>query len=83
MAVSLENGISGFSQDFCTLSKKMMEHSDKVVILADSSKFEKRALYKRSETKSEYTYVSDRELSEEIKRLYDENGIKIIVGEKE
>ena len=83
MAVSLENGISGFSQDFCTLSNKMMEHSDEVVILADSSKFEKRALYKRSETKSEYTYVTDGELSDEIKRLYYENGIKIIIGEKE
>ena len=82
MAVSLEYGISGFSKDFSVLSSKMAEHADEVIILADSSKFEKRALYKRSETKNDYTYVTDGDLSEEIKSLYAENGIEIVVGER-
>ncbi len=82
MAVSLEYGISGFSKDLCALSKKLIERSGEVIILADSSKFEKCALYKRSETKREYAYVTDGELSEEIKSLYAENGIEIIMGER-
>jgi len=31
--------------------------------------------------KQEYTYITDRELPEEIKKLYAENGIQIIKGE--
>ncbi len=82
MAVSLEYGISGFSKDFSALSSKMAERADEVIVLADSSKFEKCALYKRSETKSDYIYVTDGDLSEEIKSLYAENGIEIIMGER-
>lgn len=82
VAVSLEYGISWFSKDFSLLSSKLVERSDKVIVLADSSKFEKCALYKRSETKSGYTYVTDGDLSEAIKSLYSENGIEIIMGER-
>jgi len=82
-AISLEFGICDYQRDFYMLQKKLMGISDNVYILADSSKFEKKALLKLDEMKPEYGYVTDSGLSAELKKLYQENQITIINGGEE
>ncbi len=77
-AVSLEHGIYDYQPDFAMIQKKMMEISNHVYILADSGKYERRALIKLDNMKSEFTYITDSGLSDEQKRLYLENGINVI-----
>lgn len=80
-AVSLEFGICDYQQDLCLVQKQLLAASDRVFVLADSSKFEKKALLQLSPMKREYTYITDSDLPEEIKNLYAENGLQVIKGE--
>ncbi|MBP3337524.1 MAG: DeoR/GlpR transcriptional regulator [Clostridia bacterium] len=81
-AVSLENGIYDYQHNLCSVQRKIMEISDSIFILADSSKFESRALFKLSDMKTEYVYITDGSLSEKLKKLYVENGINIQTPKK-
>lgn len=79
-AVSLKHGICDFNQDLLLLQKKLLSCSDDVFVLADSSKFESTALLKLDEMKNEYTYITDTHLSEELRQIYSENGIRVVAG---
>lgn len=79
-AVSIEFGLCDYLQNFYMVQKLMIKNSDSVYILADSSKFEKRALLKMDDMRSEYHYVTDHLLTDELRKLYKENGIHIAVG---
>lgn len=76
-AVSLEGGICDFQEELFQIQSRLIKRADEVFILADSSKFEKRALLKLDDMKKEYTYVTDSNLSFELSKLYMENDIKI------
>lgn len=82
-AVSLEYGICDYQNEIYPLQKQLMHSAEEIFVLADSSKFEKRALLKVSDTKSTYTYITDENLPEELNRLYKENNITICKGAKE
>ncbi len=77
-SVALEHGVCDYHPDLCMVQKKLIDIADSVHILADNSKFEKRALMKLCDMKPEYKYISDGGLNEELKTLYRESGIKII-----
>lgn len=79
-AVSLENGIYDYQNDLYQIQKQWLKSSEKIYILADSSKFEKTALYKLSDMNREYIYITDNSLRDEIAELYKENNIKIYFG---
>ena len=79
-AVSLRGGICDFEQDLFQVQKKLLSVGNEVYVLADSSKFEKTALLKVDDMKSEYTYITDSHLSGGLSKLYEENGIKISSG---
>ena len=55
------------------IQKQLIQSSDDIFVLADSSKFEKKALLKVEEMKKTYTYVTDSDLPEELLQLYREN----------
>lgn len=76
-AVSIELGICDYQEDLYQVQRKVLERSGLVYILADSSKFEKSALLKLDEMKNEYHYISDSKLSDELVKIYKENGINI------
>ncbi len=76
-AVSLEHGICDFRQEFYDAQKALLGCADEVFVLADSSKFEKKALLKLSDMKNDYIYITDSDLPKELKELYKENEIKI------
>ena len=81
-AVSLDFGIGVYQEHLLLIQKKLMEISNEVYILADSSKFEKKALIRLEALKNDYTFVTDSAFSNEIKNLYIENGINVINGAK-
>ncbi|MBP3592005.1 MAG: DeoR/GlpR transcriptional regulator [Clostridia bacterium] len=82
-AISLDFGISGHNAALMQVQRAMLSSADAVFVLADSSKLEKKALYKLCEMNESYTFVTDAGLSGELQRLYTENGIKIVIGEKQ
>ena len=79
-SISMEYGIGDFQEDLLFVQRAMIKRSDRVFILADSSKFEKKSLMKQSEMKKEYDYVTDSELPKELYELYTENGYNIHMG---
>lgn len=81
-AISLENGICDYQSDLVLVQKQIIKSSASTYFLADSSKFEKKALFKLDDVKLEYNFVTDSSLSSEIKKLYFENNIKIYTEAK-
>lgn len=79
--VSLEQGVFDFQTNIYAMQMKMMRSADEIFILADSSKFEKTALYKLSDMEKGYTYITDGNLPTELLELYRENDITIYRGE--
>ena len=80
-AISLKKGVYDYQPQILELQKKLIENSDNVIVLADSSKYEKNALYKVCDVGLQHIYVTDGALPESIKQLYMENGRKIITKE--
>ena len=79
-AVSLKFGVCDYNQELVQIQQKFLECSDEIFFLADSGKFEKNALLKLCDMKQEYTYITDGGLSEELKSIYSENGLKVFCG---
>ena len=73
-AVSLEHGIADYQSDLFPVQKQLFSVADSVFVLADSSKFEKTALLKVADMNDEYTYITDDALSDDLAKLYAENG---------
>lgn len=79
-AVSMEYGISGYTPNLYPLQRQLLNCCDQAYILADSSKFESKALYKVAPMRPEYIYVTDSKLPEELAQLYRDNGLQVITG---
>ena len=62
-----------------TVERQMLESADRVFVLADSEKFEKTAIYRLAPMNTRFTIVTDSGLSEELKAIYEENGITVAV----
>lgn len=76
-AISLKFGVCDWQNEMFAVQKKMAERSEMIYALADSSKFETKALLKIGDASS-YSYITDDALPNGIRELYAENGLKII-----
>ena len=79
-AVSMEYGISSYTSELYPLQRQLLSCCDQAYILADSSKFEHKALYKVAPMRAEYIYVTDANLPEELAQIYRDNGLQVISG---
>ena len=79
-AISLNYGICDYAGELCPVQKCFIKNSDSVYVLADNSKFEKKALFKLDDMRPEYTYITDRSLSAELYQLYQENNLRVSHG---
>ena len=61
------------------MQQKLLRCCDQAYILADSSKFERTALFKVADMRPEYIYVTDPELPAPLQELYAKNGLTIII----
>ncbi|MBP3918970.1 MAG: DeoR/GlpR transcriptional regulator [Clostridia bacterium] len=80
-AVSYEYGICDYQQEFYFVQKKMTEITDSIYILADSTKYEKKALLKFDDMRPEYIYISDSALDDAAFEKYQEFNLKIFKGD--
>lgn len=76
-AISVKSGIYDYNQDLISVQRKLIDCSERIFILADSSKFEAKAPLRLSENKPEYTFVTDSALAPELATLYADNGFNI------
>ena len=81
-AVSLRDGIGDFQPELFGMQRLLITRGDRVFVLADSSKFEKKGLLKISEIRPEYTLVTDAALPQTLLNLYQENGVNLICGKE-
>ncbi|WP_309088410.1 DeoR/GlpR family DNA-binding transcription regulator [Domibacillus sp.] len=80
-AVHLDAGLSDSNEQQALLKKKMIEQSDEVFLMADSSKFGKRAFSLIGPPSGLYEVITDRGLDEAVKRGLDERQIRVAVVE--
>lgn len=78
--ISLSCGISDFHLKLADVQNTLLSISDKIIVLADSSKFEKTSLCKLSDLKAEHIYVTDGNLPDTIFNLYRENNLTVLKG---
>lgn len=76
-AVSLKFGISDFVEELIPIQKQLIEISDKVFVLADSTKIETAAPFQIAPVNPAYFYMTDEHLSEDIQSLYHQRHIHI------
>ena len=77
-AISLQYGICNHIPQCYTMFGALKRSADQCFILADSSKFERSDLLKQDDTTSGYYYITDPDLPEGIRNMYQENHITII-----
>lgn len=82
-SLSLNKGIFDGVVNLAQMQKKLISCANEVIIVADSSKFEKTSLIKVADMSTQYTYVTDSRLPEEVKEIYKSNDINIITSEEE
>ncbi len=82
-AVSLGNGICDMQHQLADMQRKLLTVGDEVIVLADSSKYEKSALIKVADMNPNYIYIADSCLPNEVKEVYQNNNITIVTGEDE
>ncbi|NME35724.1 MULTISPECIES: DeoR/GlpR family DNA-binding transcription regulator [Fusobacterium] len=75
--VSLKRGITDYLIDEVVVQKKMIDISEEVIILADSSKIENNSLIKICDMEDINFIITDSNLDEEIKKLYLKKGMDI------
>jgi len=80
LSLSLDFGLGDNTPELMRIQKKLLGIAGEVYVLADSSKFEKTSLYKTSDMSKEYTYITDSAVSDDIKNIYAENGVKLVMS---
>ncbi len=82
-SISLNGGISDGNVNLAQMQKKLIRCANEVVVVADSSKFEKTSLIRVDDMNTHYIYIADSHLPDEVKEIYKNNDIKIITREDE
>lgn len=77
--VSPEDGLTDYQHELLPIQKQFIKSAEMVFVLADSSKFQKKALYRFSEMKRAFIYITDDELSPEILELYKSKNYSIYI----
>ena len=82
-ALSVQYGIMDYHKELFEIQKTLMRQAERVVFLADSTKFEKNALLKVANMKDAYAIVTDEGLEDKIYELYRKENIPVIRGREE
>lgn len=74
-------GLSTFNEDEAHQNLAMIAASERVVVLADSSKFSSPALHRICEIKRVHTIITDNRLPQETRSLIEEMGVELICAD--
>jgi DeoR family transcriptional regulator, fructose operon transcriptional repressor len=78
--ISLNRGIMDYSIDEVKMQRKMMEISQEVIILADSSKIDNVSLVKMADIDEVNFIITDSKLDPKVLNKYHKDGIEIIMS---
>lgn len=81
-ALSLEHGEYCDLEEHAALYRQLAASAGQAYILADSSKFEQKALLKVGDMNPNHIYITDSGLSVELQKLYKENEITVVTSER-
>ena len=76
--VSLKKGLSSYDEKEGAVTLKMMENSDEVFLLCDSSKIEKNSFVKFASINRIHHLITDKQITSEHLKLYLDFGVDII-----
>lgn len=79
--IDKDHGITNSNIEEALLSKKMIEASSKIIILADSTKFGKRGFGKICSLERVDIIITDNEIKDSMANILDNMGIKLIIAE--
>lgn len=79
-AISMKFGICDFQKELFQIQQQLIKSSDEIYILADSSKFEKKALLKHDNMRAEYHYITDSHIKPELRKLYKDHNINLSIA---
>ena len=77
--ISLKSGLSSYNEKESAITLKMMENSDEVFLLSDSSKIEKNSFMKFSSISKIHHLITDRQISPEHLAMYRTQGVDVII----
>lgn len=80
--IDLEFGLSTTNFNEASLSAKMVEAAEQVIVLADSSKFKRRGLAKICNLDQIDYIVTDAGVPDKILKKLQEFGVRVVVAEK-
>lgn len=80
-ALSINDGLMTTDTYTSRIEEEMIKRSDQVVLVADSSKFNKYSMVSFARLTDIDLIITDNQLSEEIKREYEEHGTRILIAE--
>jgi len=78
--ISFKSGLTVQDVNEATRIRAMIDAADEVYLLCDSTKVEKDSLYKLAPISAIDYLVTDRRISEDIVKMYQENGVSILVA---
>ncbi|MDM8533892.1 DeoR/GlpR family DNA-binding transcription regulator [Clostridiaceae bacterium HSG29] len=76
--ISLKEGITDYNLNTVQIQKKLIESSQKTIVLADNRKFSSISIVKICDFSDINTIISDDELSKDLIKQYKEHGIEIL-----
>ena len=79
--ISQKDGVMTTDEFTSKIDEEMIERSDEVILLVDSSKFENPSFVSYAPIDAVDTLVTDTYLDADIREKYEELGIKVIVAE--
>ena len=80
-SISPSQGVTDYSLDVTILKKYIIDQSDKVIFVADHSKFNKRVRYTVASYRDIDVIVTDSKTSEDDIRSCQADGIEVIIAD--
>ena len=79
--LSLEAGITSYTQKLPQQILSMLEQCDQVYVLADSTKFQKNATYQIVPMRQDFLYITDCDMPATLRNIYAANHLNFIFAE--
>ncbi len=79
-ALSLENGLMNFNLYEAEIKQEMIQCSEQVILVADSSKFAAQSYYTFAQWKDVDVFITDSEISLTVVRKLEERGVRVVIA---
>lgn len=78
-SIDLERGVSTHNEDEARLNRRMCEVAERIIVVTDSSKFNRSSLHKIIDTQRIHTIIVDEGIPEESLKEFHRSGVEVII----